>query len=154
MSMNLNLQEIDFSEFPLRLKDLILETDSTATQISLNLCLGNSTINRYIEGKSFPTTEILVKLCDYFNCSCDYLLGLKDESPVRQFKSCPPFDEQFKFLCKKYSISRYELGKTANISESLMRYWWRGKYIPSIPNVIKIAQFLNCTVDFVLGREN
>lgn len=46
------------------------------SQVALSVKLGISqeTISAYENGKSYPSVEILMKLCDIFNISSDYLL--------------------------------------------------------------------------------
>ena len=54
------------------------------TQIKLSTDLGVSQelISRYEIGSSFPQTQMLIQLANYFNCSTDYLLGQTD-TPVK-----------------------------------------------------------------------
>ena len=145
---------MNLSNFAERLTELMFDAKKNTTQLSAELECGESTISRYATGKSFPTVEMTVRLADYFHCTCDYLLGIEEENHAQHFKSCPPFGERLLAVCEFYKISRYQLQKLTHISESVMRYWVRGKTQPSIVNVVKIAEKLNCTVDFVLGRES
>lgn len=135
------------------LKDLMSEFQINASQLNLALQCGNATSNHYLSGNILPNTEMTIKLADYFSCTCDYLLGLESENYATQFKTCPPFDERLKELCIIHRITRYRLQKITNIPESVLRYWARGKTTPSIINVVKIAEALQCSVDYVLGRE-
>ena len=144
---------MNLSNFAERLKELIFEADLTVTKLSEILGCGNATISHYVTGRYLPTVEMTVKLADYFNCSTDFLLGLADENYNSVYKPCPPFNEQILNLCSYYNITRYKLQKLTGISESVIRYWVQGRTKPTIYNVEKIASKLNCTVDFVLGRE-
>ena len=38
---------------------------------------------RYEKGINEPTLSVIVKLCEYFQCSSDYLLGLSDKPERR-----------------------------------------------------------------------
>ena len=38
---------------------------------------------RYENGDRQPTADVIIKLCNYFNVSADYLLGLSDEPERR-----------------------------------------------------------------------
>jgi len=144
---------MNLSNFAERIKELIFEADLTVTKLSEILDCGNATISHYATGRYFPTVEMTVKLADFFNCSTDFLLGLVNENYKTNFKPCPPFSEQLLNLCSHFNITRYKLHKLTGISESVIRYWAQGKTTPTIYNVEKIASKLNCTVDFVLGRE-
>ena len=145
-----NIDSISFSE---RLKDLMAESQINATQLNSALKCGNATTNHYLSGKILPSTEMVIKLADYFSCTCDYLLGLESENYANLFKACPPFNERLKELCIIHRITRYRLQKITNIPESVLRYWAKGKTTPSIVNIVKIAEALQCSVDYVLGRE-
>jgi len=139
--------------FAERLSELIFDAGTTATELSGKLGFANATVSHYLTGRYLPTVENAVKLADYFNCTTDYLLGVTDENHAHEFKACPPFGKQLLAICEQFHISRYRLRKMTDISETVMRYWVSGKTNPSLENVTKIAEALNCSVDFVLGRE-
>lgn len=144
---------MDLSNFAERLSELMFYRGIDAAKLSTELACGDCTIYHYLSGRYLPTVAMTVKLADYFECTTDYLLGLTEKSDTKLFKPCPPFEERLENLCKTLGTTRYRLQKKTNISESTMRYWIRGKTAPSIVNVVKIAEALECTVDFVLGRE-
>jgi predicted transcriptional regulator len=93
-----------------------------------------------------------VKLADYFNVALDYLLGLAEDSAYGAFSPCPPFGERLKEVCAEFNVSLYRLKKITGISESVIRYWTSGKTQPSIKSIIKIADALGCSIDFLVGR--
>lgn len=145
---------MNLSNFSKRLAELIKDSDKTLTQFSAEIGCSEATVSRYIHGKYYPTVDITVRMADYFKCSVDFLLGIKEEEFDKyEFKTCPPFGERLVEICKEKHISRYHLQQMTNIPESVMRYWVRGKTKPSIVNVVKIANKLNVSVDYVLGRE-
>lgn len=142
---------MDLSNFPERLAELM--EDKTSTQLSEELKCSDSTISHYLTGRYLPTLEMVIKLADYFKCTTDYLLGIKENNEAAEFNVCPPFGEHFLKICKEFKTSRYELQKQTHIAESAMRYWVKGKTTPSIVSVATIAKQLNCSVDYLIGRE-
>lgn len=144
---------MNLTKFAERLKDLVDESQLTATEIGEKLGLGNSAISHYMTGRYMPNLQTTIKLADYFNCSIDYLLGITDDNSDKNFKSCPPFGKRFDAICKEKGITRYKLKNLANISETTMRYWVNGKTLPSVPCIALVADKLNCTIDYLLGRE-
>jgi len=144
---------MNLSNFVERLSELMGYENLTSTELGKRLGCGNATISHYLSGRYLPTVEMTVKLADYFKCSTDYLLGLTEENYESDFKPCPPFGTRLLEVCNYYEITRAELRRRTGISESVMRYWVRGKTNPTIVNVVRIAEKLNCSVDFVLGRE-
>ena len=139
--------------FPEVLKELIVENLANLTEVSQELECGESTLSRYTSGRAQPTLEMTVRLANYFSVTCDYLLGLNGENTASKFKRCPPFSKRFEEVLRYFKVSRYRLTQMTGIAESVMRYWVQGKTAPSIANVVKIAEALGCTVDFLIGRE-
>ena len=144
---------MELEKFPATLKEIIVDNLTNLTEVSADLECGESTLSRYTSGKALPTLEMTVRLADYFGVTCDYLLGLEGDSLTESFNPCPPFSKRFEEVLKYYHVSRYKLTQMTGIAESVMRYWIQGKTEPSIISVVKIAQAIGCTVDFLLGRE-
>ena len=144
---------MNLSNFAERLAELAFDAQLNTTQLSTELGCGEATISRYMTGKSYPTVALAVRLADYFNCTVDYVLGVDDENRASRFRECPPFGERLLEICKERNLSRYKLQQMTDIPESVIRYWVRGITHPSIANILKIADALECTVDYLLGRE-
>ena len=144
---------MELDNFPESLKELIADNLTNLTEVSDELGCGEPTLSRYTSGKALPTLEMTVRLADYFSVTCDYLLGLNEENTASKFKHCPPFAKRFQEVLKYFHISRYRLIQMTGIAETVMRYWVQGKTEPTVPSVVKIAQALGCTVDFLIGRE-
>ncbi len=51
-------------------------------------------------------------------------------------------------------VSRQQLASVLNVSERLISYWEAGKRECNFDMLIKIADFFEETVDYVLGRKN
>lgn len=145
---------MSLSKFAERLKELVDESGLSASDIGDKLCLGNSAISHYLSGRYLPSLQAAIKIADFFNCSLDYLLGLSDYNSDKNFKTCPPFGERFKAICKEKGVSRYKLKELANVSETTMRYWVNGTTLPSLTSIALIADKLKCTVDYLIGRES
>ncbi len=60
----------------------LLRTEKHISQLALSTQLGvaQETISAYEKGKAFPSVETLMKLCDIFNVSADFLL---DRTEIR-----------------------------------------------------------------------
>ena len=58
----------------------------TQKELGKLLKLQNSAISKYEIGRSSLTDDLILQLCDIFDCSADYLLGLSD---IRTCKNCP-----------------------------------------------------------------
>ena len=53
--------------------------DICQKQLADKLDLVKGTISAYEQGKKYPSIEVLIKLCNVFQISADYLLGLSDD---------------------------------------------------------------------------
>lgn len=70
--------------FPKRFRELIERDGEKETVPKLKEALGVSSqaIKQYMIGTTYPKTENLIKIAQYFNCSLDYLIGLSDVQNV------------------------------------------------------------------------
>ncbi len=135
------------------LEELISFNNLTVKSFAENIGIAASTVSNYLHGARTPSIENIIKIADYFNCSVDHLLGLESENPTLTFKKCPPFPEQLDFLMKKFNRKPIDVDKSDIVSKSNYFEWKKGKRQPSLDNVIGLAQFFDCRIDFVLGRE-
>lgn len=142
------------SKLPERLKELMEEAEIGTPALARKIDLDHSEISKFLRGDRLPSATTLVTLADFFHCTTDYLLGLSDILDERSFKQRPPFREQLTFLLDYFHISKYRLEKGTNLSEEVVNRWHKGKYEPNVESLIRISKYLNCSVDFVLGRES
>lgn len=61
------------------------------------------------------------------------------------------FTDVFNELVLISGINKHQLSKQTGLSSSQVSEFCNGKREPSINNLITIANFFNCTVDYVLG---
>ena len=62
------------------------------------------------------------------------------------------FAERLLELRKEKSISQATLAKQLQVSYSVVCYWETDRSEPTAPNLVKIADFFNVSVDYLLGR--
>ena len=56
------------------------------------------------------------------------------------------------YLLQINNLTAYKVSKGTGISQGLMNEYKNGIKTPNIENLVKIANFLNCTTDYLLGR--
>ena len=61
-----------------RLSELMKKTNISALALSKVLGFSDTTILKWKKGKIIPTIDKLYALCQYFDVSADYLIGLED----------------------------------------------------------------------------
>ena len=143
-------------EFAERLKSLIAESEKKIADIATDLGIAQQTLYSYISGKTTAEYGSLIMLADYFKCSLDYMVGRTEsdaEGKETVFKECPPFSERLKEVFSRYKTSESKICKKVLISRSRFYGWLFGGIEPSLPNLIKLADFFDCSIDFLVGRE-
>lgn len=140
------------SSFVERLDTLMFEHNITAIKLSSDIGIASTTVTRYLQEKRAPSVETLVKIADYFNCSCDYLLGLVDEDITATYYPSPSFTEQLKFLKEHFKCSWRYFYTSTDISDSSFYNWKNGTSMPSVDCIVILAKGFNCSVDFIIGR--
>lgn len=62
------------------------------------------------------------------------------------------FTERFSTYIQSKNISAYSIAKQTGISQGLMNEYKNGIKLPTIINLVKIADCLNISVDYLLER--
>ena len=133
--------------------DLCKETNLNQVQLANEIGINQSQISRYFNGV-LPDIETVVKICDYFNCSIDFIVGLNDKFSYnkmkKSFNNLAFYNEYTKFL-KQKSISHFKLSKKKIVCETSLRFWKKGK-LPKFEVLCNIAFELGGSIDKMLGR--
>ncbi len=67
-------------------KKIRIKRNITQVDLANKIKVKQETISAYESGKAFPSADVLVKIADYLNTSCDYLLGrIDDDAPLSEF---------------------------------------------------------------------
>ena len=61
-----------------RIRDLREDRDLTQTQVSQMLGMSQTGYSKYETGENDLTTQVLIRLADFYHTSVDYLLGRTD----------------------------------------------------------------------------
>lgn len=77
----------------------------------------------------------------YFGCSMAFLFGASEDSSGTVYKPVPPFSDRLKTILERKRYSRYRLCKEAHFSCQIVDDWYHGKRLPTIDNIIKLANF-------------
>ena len=137
--------------FAKNLQELLIDNSLSMKSFAEKLQLNLSECYKYQRKEYLPNLANIIKIADFFECSIDYLLGL-DEFINIKLTHTPPFSNTFKKLLKEKNITRYQLSKHTKISNARIDDWFHGRRLPSLDNLIKLAQYFNCSLDTMLGR--
>lgn len=144
---------VNLSKLSESLKELMVEHNLNQVTPAEKLCTGRTKFSDILNGKNAPNYKTLVKLIVYFNCSADFLLGIKDypDEDV-SYNAVAPFNERMREMFKIAGVSQYSFVKHTGISWSILYNWLNGSTLPSVDNLIKVANYFACSVDYLLGR--
>lgn len=62
----------------MRIRDLRTEKELTQPQLAKALCVSNCIVSKWENDLMEPKATYIVRLCRFFGCTADYLLGLSD----------------------------------------------------------------------------
>lgn len=62
------------------------------------------------------------------------------------------FTDNFVEFLHLHNISAYQVAKGTSISQGTMNEYKNGKKLPTIQNLVKISNYLDCSTDYLLGR--
>lgn len=143
-----------FSE---RFNELIIYAETTPKKMSADLNHNIHDIYHWKSGTArfMPSLKNIIMLADYFNCSIEFLLGIDDENKLpHPKKQLPDFGAHFKKVLKEKGSNLYRLSLLAGCKNTSPYYdWINGKSTPRIDSLYKISKVLDCSIDYMLGRE-
>ena len=140
------------SKLPERLKEYMEERGLTQLALSKATDIYNTNISDFLAGIHLPSYENFIRLLYFFDCSADYLLGLVDLPTEEKLYPVPPFYTRLRWLLKEHGISQEKLQKTLPVSSSGLYGWLSGKQLPTLPSLIRLAEYFDCSVDLLIGR--
>ncbi len=141
------------SNFAERLDELMFDAGINGQSLAIEIGISKQQIYYIMNHQRQPSTDVLIRIANYFSCTTDFLLGREPESSAKSFRPVPPFSQQLAFLLQYFHINKYRLCKDIPITHSVIYNWQRGMYAPSLDYILKLADYFGCSVDFVLGRE-
>lgn len=142
--------------FSNKLKELLEENELSAEQLSKITGQNVDYIYAWKSGKAdfLPSLDNIIKLADIFHCSVEFLLGITDFNNLTNPKPMQNFSQRFPVIVKEKGFNLHRLAKETGMNNTITYYSWiNGKSNPSIDSLIRIASVLNCSIDYLLGRE-
>lgn len=114
-----------------RLFELMEKTKTTQTQLAQAIGASQGNISDWKKGRSFPKSDVLAKIADYFDVSTDYLLGRTDDPSPGTAPAAPDSDPLRSTLLENYDqLNQEGKEKLVDLSDDMVS---SGKYIKSHP---------------------
>ncbi|MBQ8614944.1 MAG: helix-turn-helix transcriptional regulator [Clostridia bacterium] len=140
--------------FKIRLQEFIDEKECSKEELSNALELSSaSVVSSWTTGRKIPRFNNAIKIADYFCCSLDYLFGFTDNNDKTKFNKSKNFAVQLKKILKDKKITQAKLVEETNFSKGNISSWLYSKSQPDMPTVIRLAKYLNVSLDYLAGRE-
>ena len=140
------------SKFAENLSSLMSERNVNAPTLAKHLCTDRSNVTRYLNGKRFPSFSGFIAIVEYFNVSADLILGLTDYAKETTFHPIISFGARLRVVMAETKTTQYELVAKAKISGSNVYKWLFQKSFPSVENLVRLAEYMDISVDYLLGR--
>lgn len=150
-----------------RIKELRLSADMTQEEFGKKFGIVKSTVSLYESGKSTPNDEIKKQICDYFNISVDYLLGVSDD----KHRNSPSDDNGFFFFfffddkdlqevfvsalktaLGTQNMTVSELCEKTEIDVDTCNQYLTGEHAPTLEHLVELSKALDVSIDYLLGQ--
>ena len=136
-----------------RISELLVERNISNKTFAQAIGVNVSTVGRWKRNAKYMRLSQILKIADYFNCSLDFLVGRSEKDIDFQPKKCPPFYEHFRSLLEEKGISRNKINQETRIKSSHFVDWKNGAD-PHIFSLIELADYLDITLDVLVGRDS
>ena len=140
------------SKFSERLNELITDKNLSPEELGQKIGFSGRTIRHWLNDEHSVFRSQLIKLAIYFNCPIDFIAGRIDFYNDFSHKECPPFIEQLYKVLNERGVSTYKLNKDTSIKFSYLTRYRRGTE-PHLYSLIELADYLNCSIDYLIGFE-
>lgn len=125
-----------------------IDNKTFANALNINV----STVSRWRNNAKYMRLTQIVKIADYLGCSLEFLVGRTEKILDFEPIPCPPFYAHFRELLKDKGISRNQINRETHIKSSHFVDWNNGAD-PHILSLIELADYLDITLDVLVGRE-
>ena len=143
---------IILSKFAENLSALMFEHNLNAPALGKILKTDRTNITRYLRAERLPLFNGFVAIIEYFNVSADVLLGRKEYLEEQEFFPVQPFGTTLRRIMKETNTSQYRIEKDLHVSGGTMYNWLTNKSLPTIENLDKLADYMDVSIDYLLGR--
>lgn len=138
-----------------RLKDIRIENDLTQTQMAKILNTTQTSYNRWENNVELISLKKLTKVCNYFNTSMDYLVGITRNN-IGNGKHDLDYKivgNKIKIFRKENNLSQKDLATLLNTSQSTISAYEAGKTIILTAFALEIVKKYKISLDWLCGRK-
>lgn len=144
---------VNIERFIDSVKEIITEKGLTVTAFANFLGIKQSCLSKWLNGENTPSLEYVILLADKTGFSVDYLFCIKDEAKFKPNGNRSCFAERLQTLLDDKAISKNKLAKECGVQSSTVSKWLLRGQLPKPETAIKLADFFDCSIDYLVGRE-
>lgn len=143
------------SDLANRIKSLRLSAGLTQEEFGKKFGIVKSTVSLYESGKSSPNDEIKKKICDYFEITLDYLVGLSDSKSIPKGQIVSGgYDNSIGHWISKTGFGYDEVAQKLGISEDLLIDYVNETVAIPYQILISLSELCEVSTDCLLGLIN
>lgn len=107
------------------------------------------TYQRYEQGTRVPQLDQLIRLCDFYGTSLDYIIGRvnRDDEDINAVY----FRTRLKRLRQEKGLSPQELADAVECDVATIHMYENGEKVPMIRRTVKLARALDTTAEYLVG---
>lgn len=138
-----------------KLKKIRIYADLTQQEIADIFGVSRSTYGMWEQGRDFVPLTHLIKYCDYFHLSLDYVLDFSD---IKQYENekegIDPIllAKRIKLIRRLNNVTQKQLAQDLNITNSSISKYENGINLPLTSYLIAFCKYFNISSDYVTGR--
>ena len=138
-----------------RLKDIRIENDLTQTQMAKILNTTQTSYNRWENNVELISLKKIIKVCNYFNTSMDYLIGITRNNigNGKHDLDYKVVGNNIKIFRNQNNLSQKDLATLLNTSQSTISAYEAGKTIILTAFALEIVKKYNISLDWLCGRK-
>ena len=132
--------------------ELLKDSEKSINELSEDLNTSPYVILKWKNRTVDLKMRSLIKIADYFDCSLEYLCGKTQVFLDYEPKACPLFCDRIVTVLSECHVSSYSLFKNTKVRPAQYHHWRTGTE-PLLSSLETIAEHLEITLDYLLGRD-
>ena len=131
---------------------LMLEHNIDSNQLAGKLGVTRKSVDNWKNNRTDLGLSYLMKLCNYFNCSLEYLCGKTETNVKPKSFTLDNFGSQVRKVMKARNITTYKLENVTKFDGKYFNVWDKCSD-PKLSTLIELANYFECSLDELVGLE-
>ena len=140
-----------------RIAELRLDNDLKQKDIAIILNVKENNYSKWERGVTDIPLNKSNELCNYYNCSLDYLFGLSNINDVLNINKDIDLEllsQRLLELRKEHNYTQEKISKDVGFHQRTYAHYEDGSRIPTTFKVFYIAVYYNVSFDYLVGKSN